>query len=120
MSGQLKVFLDRLFCYTSTECSDAESVMNGLRGQRAALLISAEESYPGATLGLINQMQEATRYMGQELAPPIVGVGNSREEVRRDPGKPLDSARDLGRRLAQLRVTDYRMETDRPSSVWPT
>lgn len=118
VSGQLKAFFDRLFCYTSDEHPRSAEVMAGLAGARAALLISAEESYPGAVLGVVHQLQEFTRYVGQELLPPVVGIGNSRREVARDPAKPLDAAHQLGRRLFDARVTDYRMQTLRPSSVW--
>jgi multimeric flavodoxin WrbA len=120
VSGQLKVFLDRLFCLTSTEHPDSERVIAGLAGKPAALLISAEESYPGATLGIIHELQEFTRYVGQKLEAPVIGIGNSRGEVGRDPQSPVDRAMVLGSRLFDLRATDYRIDTVRPSAVWPS
>jgi len=36
-----------------------------------------------------------------------------------DPARPLDEARAMGERPFRARVTDYRLETERPSAVWP-
>jgi hypothetical protein len=35
-----------------------------------------------------------------------------------DPSDPLGRARELGRRLAELRSSDYRLDTERPGSTW--
>ncbi|WP_028936396.1 flavodoxin family protein [Pseudonocardia spinosispora] len=118
MSGALKTFYDRLFCYTSGSAPDGETVVDGLTGKRVALLIACEESYKGATLGVITQFQELTRYLHQELIGVAVGIGNSRGEVEADPARPLDHAEDLGRRLFDARVTDYRIDTPRSNRVW--
>jgi multimeric flavodoxin WrbA len=118
MSGALKTFFDRLFCYTSGSAPDGETVATGLTGKRAALLIACEESYRGATAGLVTQFQELTRYLHQELVGVAVGIGNSRGEVQRDPARPLEQAAELGRRLFDIRVTDYRIDTVRSNRVW--
>ncbi len=118
MSGLLKTFFDRTFCYTATRAPSAEVVSAGLPGKRVGLLVAAEESYRGATLGLVAQMQELTRYNGQDLVGVVVGIGNSRREVERDPGRPLVAAAELGRRLFDIRVTDYRHDTERNNRVW--
>nr|WP_042197535.1 NAD(P)H-dependent oxidoreductase [Kibdelosporangium sp. MJ126-NF4]CEL23030.1 Iron-sulfur flavoprotein [Kibdelosporangium sp. MJ126-NF4]CTQ90169.1 Iron-sulfur flavoprotein [Kibdelosporangium sp. MJ126-NF4] len=118
MSGALKTFYDRLFCYTSGSAPDGDAVATRLTGKQVALLIACEESYRGATLGLVAQFQELTRYLRQDLVGVAVGVGNSRGEVRRDPSRPLDQATELGRRLFDIRVTDYRIDTDRSNRVW--
>lgn len=118
MSGALKTFFDRLFCYTSGSAADGDAVAAGLTGKRVALLIACEESYRGATLGLTAQFQELTRYLHQELVGVAVGIGNSRGEVARDPSRPLEQAADLGRRLFDVRVTDYRIDTPRSNRVW--
>lgn len=118
MTGRLKSFFDRLFCYTSGSSPHTGRVMPGLMRKRAAVVISCEESYRGATLGLEAQFQELTRYLHQDLAGIVVGIGNSRGEVERDPARPLEAAADLGRRLGRARVTDYRLDTDRPNRVW--
>lgn len=118
MSGALKTFFDRLFCYTSGSAPDGDSVASGLTGKRVALLIACEESYRGATLGLTAQFQELTRYLHQELVGVAVGIGNSRGEVSQDPARPLEQAAELGRRLFDVRVTDYRIDTPRSNRVW--
>ncbi len=118
MSGALKTFFDRLFCYTSGSAPDSDTIVGGLTGKRVALLIACEESYRGATIGLVTQFQELTRYLHQELVGVAVGIGNSRGEVRSDPGNPLGHATDLGRRLFEARVTDYRIDTQRSNRVW--
>lgn len=118
MTGLLKTFFDRLFCYTSASSPHAGRANAGLVGKRAAVVISCEESYRGATMGLEAQFQELTRYLHQELVGIVVGIGNSRGEVDRDPARPLEAAADLGRRLFDVRVTDYRLDTDRPNRVW--
>ena len=56
--------------------------------------------------------------MHWELVGVVHGIGNSRGEVARDPAVPLDAARELGRRLFELRSTDYRIDTERPDAVW--
>jgi multimeric flavodoxin WrbA len=118
MSGLLKTFFDRTFCYTATRAPSAAIVSAGLPRQRVGLLVACEESYRGATIGLTAQMQELTRYNGQDLVGVVVGIGNSRREVREDPGRPLEAAAELGRRLFEIRVTDYRHDTERTNRVW--
>lgn len=118
MSGQLKAMFDRLFCFMSPGYPASEQVMSGLPGMRVGVLVACEESYPGATLGLRAQLHELTRYLKQELVDVVVGVGNSRGDVALDPSGPLGSAEDLGRRLFDARVADYRFDTERGHSVW--
>lgn len=118
MAGALKTFYDRMFCHTSGSAPDGERVVAGLTGKKVALLIACEESYRGATIGLTAQIQELTRYLHQDLVGVAVGVGNSRGEVRSDPARPLEQAADLGRRLFDIRVTDYRIDTERSNRVW--
>ena len=48
----------------------------------------------------------------------VVGNGNSRGEIVRDPSDPLSCARDLGAWLFDIRVTDYRLDTVRSNRVW--
>jgi hypothetical protein len=49
----------------------------------------------------------------------VRGIGNRRRDVALDPSEPLERARELGSRLADLPSTDYRLDTDRPSTTWP-
>jgi multimeric flavodoxin WrbA len=51
ISGQLKTFLDRIFCYIAASEPEADRYVEGLIGKRCALMIASEESYPGAALG---------------------------------------------------------------------
>lgn len=118
MAGRLKTFFDRLFCVTANSSPIGAVVSEGLPGKRLGVLISCEESYLGATSGLVAQFQELARYNHHELVGVVVGVGNKRGEVASDPAHPLDAAEDMGRRLFDIRVTDYRMDTERSNRVW--
>jgi multimeric flavodoxin WrbA len=118
VSGQLKTFLDRLFCYIALSEPEADMFVEGLLGKRLALVIASEESYPGASLGVIHEIQEYARYTHSAFVGVVQGIGNKRRDVLVDPGQPLERARELGRRIGELRSTDYRLDTDRPGSTW--
>ena len=94
-------------------------VRRGPDGKRLALAIASEESYPGAPLGVIHELQEYARYTHSDLVGVVQGIGNSRRDVLRDPSDPVGRARELGRRIAELRTTDYRLDTERPNTTWP-
>ncbi len=119
VSGQLKVFFDRMFCFISASQPDADHFVSGLSGKRLGLLISSEETYPGAVLALVHQVQEYARYTHSSFVGVVRGIGNTRGEVARDPANPLEAARELGRTLALRHSTDYRIDTDRAASTWP-
>ena len=119
VSGQLKTFLDRIFCYIAASEPEADLYVEGLMGKRLALVIASEETYPGAPLGVIHEIQEYARYTHCEFVGVVQGIGNKRGDVTRDPSDPLEQARDLGRRLGERRYTDYRLDTDRPGTTWP-
>ncbi|HYZ66354.1 MAG TPA: flavodoxin family protein [Mycobacterium sp.] len=118
MPGRLKTVFDRLFCYTANSAPQQDEVVSEIMDKRVGLLISCEESYVGATQGVIAQFQEITRYLRQDLVGVVVGNANSRGEIVRDPSDPLACARDLGARLFEIRVTDYRLDTARSNQVW--
>jgi multimeric flavodoxin WrbA len=118
VSGQLKTFLDRLFCYIAASEPESDMYVRGLTAKRLALVVASEESYPGAPLGVVHEIQEYARYTHSSLVGVVQGIGNKRGDVRLDPGDPLGRARELGRGIATLRSTDYRLDTDRPGSVW--
>jgi len=118
IAGQLKTFFDRLFCYIAASEPDADIFVQGLIGKRIAVTVASEESYPGASLAVIHELQEYSRYTHSQFVGVVQGIGNRRRDVLRDPTDPLGRARDMGRRIAELRSTDYRLDTERPSSTW--
>jgi multimeric flavodoxin WrbA len=118
MPGRLKTVFDRLFCYTANSSPMQDRVIDGIMGKKVGVLISCEESYVGATQGVITQYQELTRYLRQDLVGVVIGNANSRGEIVRDPSDPLSCAYDLGARLFNTRVTDYRLDTVRSNHVW--
>lgn len=118
MPGRLKTVFDRLFCYTSNSAPEQDEVVTGIMGKRVGVLISSEESYQGATIGVVAQFQELTRYLNQELAGVVIGNANSRGEIVHDPRDAVAQARLLGRNLFDSRVTDYRLDTVRSNKVW--
>ena len=119
VSAQLKAFLDRIFCFIAASEPEAELFVDGLMGKRFALVIASEESYPGAPLGVIHEIQEYARYTHSAFVGVVQGIGNQRRDVLLDPSDPMGRARELGRRVADLRSTDYRLDTERPNAVWP-
>ena len=120
VSGQLKTFFDRMFCYIAASAPDADRYATGIAGKRLGLLLSSEETYPGAALGVIHQIQEYARYTHSDLVGVVRGIGNKRGDVDIDPADPLGAARDLGRTLLTQRATDFRLDTVRPGSTWAT
>ena len=118
MPGRLKTMFDRLFCYTANSAPDSDDVVRALQGTKIGVLISCEESYQGATAGVVTQFQELTRYLNQDLIGVVIGHANSRGEIIRDPHKPTEHAERLGSELFDTRVTDYRVDTVRPNTVW--
>lgn len=118
VSGQLKTFFDRMFCFIAASQPDSERFVTGMSGKRLAVLIASEETYPGAALALIHQIQEFARYTHSAFVGVVRGIGNRRGDVELDPADPLGAARELGRTLADRSSTDYRIDTDRPASTW--
>jgi len=118
MSAHLKNFIDRTFCYISESYPRAEEVNRRLPNKHAGLLMSAEESNFGARVAVLSEMHELCRYLHHTFVGFVVGIGNRRGDVEQDPLRPLEAARDLGRHLFDIRSTDYKLDTDRPASVW--
>ncbi len=118
MAAALKNFFDRMVCYVSASYPRFEAVAEGMVGKRAALLLSSEERYPGASLGVIAQIQELSRYLNHEFVGVVNGIGNRRGEVRFDPSDPIAAARALGSQLFNIHHSDYRIDTARPNTVW--
>jgi multimeric flavodoxin WrbA len=118
MPGRLKTVFDRLFCYTSDSAPQQDSVVSNIMDKKVGVLISCEETYVGATQGVIAQFQELTRYLNQDLVGVVVGHGNTRGEIVQDPRGPVAAARGLAERLYTTPVSDYRLDTIRSNRVW--
>jgi len=114
----LKNYFDRMVCFISGSYPHHEAMTAGLTGKRSALLLSSEERFPGAALGVIAQLQEVSRYLHHEFVGVVNGIGNKRGEVALDPLDPLAAARDLGRRMFDLYYSDFDIASVRPNAVW--
>jgi multimeric flavodoxin WrbA len=119
LSAQVKAFFDRTFCYYAASYPDSTKVIERMSRKRIALVLASEETYPGASLGIIHQIQEYARYTHSEFVGVVRGIGNSRSEVTRDPGDPILAAEQLGRELFARCYSDYRLDTQRSGKVWP-
>lgn len=119
MSAQTKAFFDRSFSFYSDAYPQAEQVHRRMRGKRIGLAVASEETYPGAALGIVHQIQEFSRYTHSEFVGLVHGAGNKRGEIARDPRDPLQAARALGREIFTLSYSDYRMDSPRSTQVWP-
>jgi multimeric flavodoxin WrbA len=120
VAGQLKTFFDRMFCFIAASEPDSDRFVAGVVRKRLGLLMSGEETYPGAALGLIHEIQEYARYTHSEFVGYVCGIGNKRGDVLRDPADPVGDARELGRTLFERVATDYRIDTERAGSTWAT
>lgn len=119
LSAQTKVFFDRTFCYYSASYPDSAQVMERMTRKRIGLVLASEETYPGASLGIVHQIQEYCRYTHSEFVGVVRGIGNSRSEVMCDPGDPIMVAKQLGREIFNRRYSDFRIDTERSGRVWP-
>ncbi len=119
LSAQTKAFFDRTFCYYAASYPRSAEVIEGMSRKRIGLVLASEETYPGASLGIVHQVQEYARYTHSEFVGVVRGVGNSRAEVARDPGDPTCAAEQLGRDLFARKYSDYRLDTPRSGRVWP-
>jgi multimeric flavodoxin WrbA len=118
LSAQTKAFLDRTFCYYAASYPRSAQVIAGMSGKKISLVLAGEETYPGASLGIVHQIQEFARYCHGDFVGVVRGAGNSRGEVARDPDQPLLAAERLGRELFDRRYTDHRLDTVRSGRVW--
>lgn len=119
MSGQLKTFLDRTFCYVAESFPENDRVVEGLMHKRVGAVLASEESYPGVALPVTAHIQELCTYLKSGFVGVAIGAGNKRGEIERDPNEPLLAAEQLGRNLFTARVTDYHLDTPRAGRVWP-
>ena len=118
LSAQTKAFFDRSFCHYAASNPNSKGVLQAMSGKRLALVLASEETYPGAALGIVHQMQEFSRYTHSDLVGVVRGVGNSRGEVRNDPEDPIRQAERLGAEIFSRAYSDYRLDTKRAPVVW--
>mgnify|MGYP000101647927 CR=1 FL=1 len=118
MSAQTKAFFDRSFTHYAGSGPEPERVMARMTGKRLGLAVASEETYPGAALGIVHQVQEYARYTHSDFVGYLHGAGNRRGEVARDPRRPLEAAEQLGREFFTRKYSDYRIETPRSRTVW--
>ena len=118
MSAQTKAFFDRSFCYYAASYPGSKDVFQAMSGKRLGIVLSSEESYPGAGLGIVHQLQEFARYTRSDFVGVVRGVGNSRGEVAKDPEDPVTAAEQLGRDIFARAYSDYRYDTPRSPRVW--
>ncbi len=119
LSAQTKAFFDRTFCYYAASYPGSGAVIEGMSRKRIGLVLASEETYPGASLGIVHQIQEFSRYTHSEFIGVVRGIGNSRSEVSRDPNAPELAAEQLGREMYVRKYSDYRLDTARSGRVWP-
>lgn len=120
MSAQTKAFFDRSFSHYAGASPEAEQAKARMAGKRLGLAVASEETYPGAALGIVHQVQEYARYTHSDFVGYVHGVGNLRGEVAADPRRPLEAAERLGADFFTLKYSDYRLETPRDRNVWPS
>ena len=118
LSAQTKAFFDRSFCHYAASNPHSEGVLQAMSGKRLGLVLASEETYPGAALGIVHQIQEFSRYTHSDLVGVVRGVGNSRAEVRNDPDDPIRQAGRLGAEILGRAYSDYRLDTKRAPVVW--
>ncbi len=81
--------------------------------------MASEETYPGASLGLVHQIQEYSRYTHSEFVGFVRGIGKIRNEITRDPSDPMALAEQLGRDFFTKKFSNFRLDTERSGKVWP-
>jgi multimeric flavodoxin WrbA len=118
LSAQAKAFFDRSFCHYAASNPESAQVLARMGGKRLGLVLTSEESYPGAELGPVHQLQEYARYTRSSFVGVVRGIGNRRGEVARDPTRPLQAAEALGREIFTRPYTDHRLDTPRSPQVW--
>lgn len=118
LSAQTKAFFDRSFCYYAASYPDSASVIRGMTRKRLGLVLASEETYPGALLGIVHQIQEYARYTHSDFVGIVRGVGNRRGEVEKDPTGPIQEAEHLGKELFVRKTSDYRIDSERAGGVW--
>lgn len=118
LSAQTKAFFDRTFCYYAASYPESAAVIRGMCRKRIGLVLASEETYPGAALGIVHQIQEYSRYTRSEFVGLVRGIGNRRGEVTRDTADAVGEAERLGKELFVRKCSDYRIDAERTGAVW--
>ena len=118
VSGIFKNILDRSFCCMPAGHPECERVIRDFQHKKCAVLMSAEENNLPARLGVLAHMEELCRYLRHDFVGFVVGVGNARADTLEDPANPVGEAHALGRRLFEVRETNYTIDSERPKKVW--
>ncbi|MEM9523892.1 MAG: flavodoxin family protein [Pseudomonadota bacterium] len=118
MSAQLKAFFDRMFCYVAASHPASMTVVSKMQGKRIGLVLSSEETFPTVSAAIIHQIQEYSRYTHSIFVGAVHGYGNTRGDVMKDPGNPIEAALQFGRGFFDTQGTDYQIDTVRPTRVW--
>jgi multimeric flavodoxin WrbA len=118
MSAHLKNFFDRWFCYWAASYPGSDEVQKHIYRKRLALVLSAEENNLPARMGILHSISEVCRYVHWSMVGVVTGIGNSTGEAVKDPLHPLEEARALGRRIFEVKETDYKGDTPRDTRVW--
>jgi multimeric flavodoxin WrbA len=118
MSAQLKAFFDRMFCYVAASHPSSSSVVARMQDKRIGLLLSSEETCPTVSAGIVQQIQEYSRYTRSTFVGTVHGYGNSRGEIARDPRDPVARAYEFARTFFTAHATDHQIDTPRSGRVW--
>ena len=118
MSAQTKAFFDRSFAHYAGDSDEAARVRRRMAGKRLGLALASEETYPGAALGIVHQLQEYARYSHSAFVGYVHGAGNLRGEIAGDPRQPLRAAHTLGVEFFARKSSDYAIDTPRSHAVW--
>ncbi|WP_394826593.1 flavodoxin family protein [Pendulispora albinea] len=118
LSAQTKAFFDRTFCYYAASHPRSAEALAKMARKRIGLVLASEETYPGAELGIVHQIQEFSRYTRSDFVGVVRGSGNRRGEVVHDPSGPTLAAERLGREIFIRKYSDYYLETPRSPTVW--
>lgn len=107
-----------MFCYCAASYPRSSEVIEGMKGKRIVLVMSSEETFPMVSASIISQFQEFSRYTRSQFVGVVLGYGNTRGDIERDPSDPVASARRFGREFLTRHTTDCRIDTPRAASLW--
>src|SRR5262245_59402242 len=120
LSAQMKAFFDRTCCYYSASYRYSIRIIEGMSRKRIGLVLTSEETYSGATLGIVHQIQEYSCFTHSEFVGVVRGMGNSRGDLACDPSEPTLAAERLGREIFERKYSDFQIDPARSGRVWPT